>query len=270
MLLRIWGIMTRNIVPMTGLLLCFAFSLGGCASGARMVSEDGGVVMDVGMPDASDAGVIMPDAIVPDASSPDGSSPDASLPDATVPDATVPDASAPDAAPGPTGEGLYVSEYIEGGAGRGASKALEMHYGGMGILNLSLCQVVRYTNGATMPSARVSLMGTLASGGTFVLCGATFGQAFCDQSSGSITHNGDDAYELVCSGRVVDSFGRVGEDPGVAWSDAAGTLSTRDTVLRRKCSVTMGDTNSGDDFDPAVEWVAVSDTDLSGFGIRGC
>jgi hypothetical protein len=228
---------------------------------------DGGA-MDSSAVDSSPWDASVPDAGASDATIPDASELDASAPDASAPDASVPDASGPDAMPGPTGAGLMFTEYIEGGAGLGSSKALEIYYGGMGVLNLSLCQVLRYTNGASTPSASVSLAGTLPSAGVFVLCSATWGEAFCDQSSGIITHNGDDAYELVCVGTVVDSFGRVGEDPGVAWS--GGSLSTRDTVLRRRCTVTTGDALSGDAFDPSLEWESAGDTDLSGFGRRGC
>ena len=87
-------------------------------------------------------------------------------------------------------------------------------------------------------------------------------------ASQTINHNGNDAYELVCSGMLVDSFGQVGTDPGEAWSGSG--VSTKDTVLRRRCTIGGGDTNSGDAFDPSVEWEAVTDTDLSGFGTRGC
>ena len=46
--------------------------------------------------------------------------------------------------------------------------------------------------------------------------------------------------------------GRVPERPVPAWG--TGLTSTENHTLRRKCTVTAGDTNIADPFDPATEW----------------
>lgn len=167
-----------------------------------------------------------------------------------------------------TGMGLFISEYVEGGTGRGGNKALELYNAGPDSVDLSTCQVIRYTNGSMDPSASVTLVGTLPALSTYLICNPGFDDLTCDQDDSVINHNGDDAYEIVCAGMVVDSFGRRGEDPGAEWS--GGGVGTADVVLRRSCGVGMGDTVSTDAFDPSVEWEEFVDTDLSGFGDRGC
>jgi hypothetical protein len=96
------------------------------------------------------------------------------------------------------------------------------------------------------------LSGSLMAGESLVICnsGISDGGA-CDQTSGTISHNGNDAYELVCGGVIVDSFGRVGEDPGSEWM--GGGVSTKDWVLRRRCT-SSADTTPDDAFDPSVDW----------------
>ncbi|MEC7522052.1 MAG: thrombospondin type 3 repeat-containing protein [Myxococcota bacterium] len=144
---------------------------------------------------------------------------------------------------------VFFSEYVEGNSN---NKALEIVNVGGAPADLAACEIHRYTNGSTSSSS-VSLMGTLAAGDVFVICNGSIAMpGLCDMTSGTINHNGDDAYELICAGMVVDSFGRVGEDPGMAWE--GGGLGTMDYRLTRDCSLTTGDPNSGDAFDPSVEW----------------
>ncbi len=164
------------------------------------------------------------------------------------------------------GGGLILSEYVEGSSN---NKALEL-YNGTGSVDLSVCELRRYTNGATT-FTRIALTGTLGADQTFVICHGSASASLlplCDQTSNAVNHNGDDAYELVCDSMVVDSFGRVGEDPGTAWT--GGGLSTQNQTLRRKCTITMGDTDSTDAFDPSVEWDGAPMDDFSGLGARGC
>ena len=144
---------------------------------------------------------------------------------------------------------LFFSEYVEGNSN---NKALEIANLGGSPADLSVCEIRRYTNGSTSPSS-VTLMGTVAAGDVFVICNGSIAMpGACDMTSGTINHNGNDAYELACAGMVVDSFGRVGEDPGVAWM--GGGITTMDHRLTRDCSITTGDPNSMDAFDPSTEW----------------
>ncbi len=147
------------------------------------------------------------------------------------------------------GGGLIISEYVEGPSN---NKAIEL-YNGEGSVDLSTCQLLRYTNGGSS-MGMLDLSGTLAAGETWVLCNSSIADPTpCDVMSGVINHNGNDSYELICAGMVIDSFGKTDEDPGAAgWM--GGGLQTMDYSLRRLVSVTSGDTNSLDAFDPSVEW----------------
>lgn len=145
---------------------------------------------------------------------------------------------------------LIFSEYVEGSS---FNKALEIaNIGGLEA-DLSVCVLRRYSNGTTTPAIH-TLTGMLAPGDVLVVCeGRLEGAAtLCDVTTSFISHNGDDAYDLECEGMIVDTFGRIGEDPGSAWT--GGGLSTLDHVLTRRCSVTAGDVDGSDAFDPSVEW----------------
>ena len=163
---------------------------------------------------------------------------------------------------------LFFSEYVEGSSN---NKAIEIVNDSTSLADLSACTLRRYTNGGTSPT-NIALSGMLAAGDVHVICnGSLVGAAtLCDVTSGSVTHNGNDAYDLLCAGVVIDTFGRIGEDPGTAWM--GGGLGTMDYVLTRKCSVTTGDPDGSDAFDPSVDWdgAAWADetTSLTGLGNR--
>ncbi|MAT29766.1 MAG: hypothetical protein CMN29_33345 [Sandaracinus sp.] len=157
---------------------------------------------------------------------------------------------------GPMGEGqLLLTEYVEGTSN---NKAIEVTAVG-GTVDATMCSLLLYSNGSTSSSRTIDLSGAgaLAEGASYVVCHGSADAGLssaCDELAGtSISHNGDDAYELRCAGVLVDSFGRVGEAPASGeWS--AGGVGTQNQTLRRKCSVIMGDTDSMDPFDPSIEW----------------
>lgn len=163
------------------------------------------------------------------------------------------------------GGSLIISEYVEGS---GNNKALEL-YNGVGTIDLTACTLRRYTNGASTFTA-IPLTGSLAAGETQVLChNMITDTSRCDVMTGNVNHNGNDAYDLVCDGMLIDSFGQIGTDPGMAgWT--GGGLSTTDRTLRRKCTVTEGDTTPGDAFDPSVEYDGSPINTFDGLGSRGC
>ena len=148
---------------------------------------------------------------------------------------------------------LLLSEYIEGSS---SNKALELVNRGARSLELAACAVELYTNGAATLTRRIALDAeTLVPGGVWVLCHPSSHASIltvCDQASGSMNYNGNDALVVVCDGAVQDSFGQVGVDPGASWAGA--TTRTADATLRRRCSVSSGDTMPGDLFDPDTEW----------------
>jgi len=88
--------------------------------------------------------------------------------------------------------------------------------------------LARYAN-ANTSAADISLTGTIAAGGTYVVANddaeyvALYGVGSADQESGSISGNGDDTYALYFSGSsttgtLVDIYGEIGTDgSGEPW-----------------------------------------------------
>ncbi len=62
----------------------------------------------------------------------------------------------------------------------------------------------------------------------------------------------------------IDVIGQVGFDPGTEWG--TGLASTADNTIRRKATVTTGDTNPSDVFDPATEWIGYAIDTFDGLG----
>lgn len=144
------------------------------------------------------------------------------------------------------GTGLYISEYVEG---TGNNKAIELFNPGAEAVDLSGYRVAVYANGKTTANS-YALSGEVAPGETFLFghSGAAFADRL-DASSGAGLWNGDDAVVLYRGDEVVDSLGRVGEQPaGGAWG--TGKASTKDSTLRRTGGVP--DTTIDDAFDPAT------------------
>ncbi len=166
---------------------------------------------------------------------------------------------------GGSGSGtLLFSEYVEGSSN---NKALELFNVGKGSVDLSSCELRRYSNGSTTPYLITGIQtgGQLLPGKTFVICHSKIVSAQnCDQLTSSINHNGNDAYEIICGGKTHDVFGQTGFDPVTAWG--TGSTSTADQTLRRKCSVLQGRTNGGSAFNPAQEWTGAGVDVLTGLG----
>lgn len=165
------------------------------------------------------------------------------------------------AAPAPD---IFISEYVEGGSGN--NKAIEIYNGTNGTVDLSGYTLERYSNGSTSGTT-IALAGSVAPGDVWVIVNGSADPgllALADQTSGSVSHNGDDAYTLLSGTTVIDSFGEVGFDPGSAWS--SNGVSSRDDSLRRIPSVCSGDALSEDPFDPSIEWTAHGDLVWDGLG----
>ncbi len=152
---------------------------------------------------------------------------------------------------------LFFSEYIEGSSN---NKALEIYNNTGTTIDLAAAGYVvqTYFNGSTTPGLTIPLTGTVANGDVFVLVQSSANAAIlaqADQINGAGWFNGDDAIALRrggASGTIVDVIGQVGFDPGTEWG--SGLTSTADNTLRRKSSVTAGDTNPSDAFEPSTEW----------------
>ncbi len=189
--------------------------------------------------------------------------------DAAARDAAVAHDAAHDAARTTSSAPLLFSEYIEGTSN---NKALEIVNRGTATFDLTGCTIVLYANGGTTATATYNLTGSLAANAVFTLChsGATgFSPATCTASvaGGAVGFNGNDALELNCAG-TVDVIGQIGNDPGASgWGT---TVSTANQTLRRLCTVTVGDSNGSDPFDPATEWTGLAMDTFSGLGSYGC
>ncbi len=166
---------------------------------------------------------------------------------------------------GPRAPGdLFFSEYVEGTSN---NRAVEIYNPGSTPVSLSgdNYRLEIYANGAASFSSFVNLNGTVPPGGVFVLKHASASSAIvAQQTSGALTFTGNDAVILKKAGAIVDAIGRIGENPGSAWT--GGGVTTIDATLRRKPSILTGDTNAHDPFDPSVEWTGHPLNDFTGLG----
>lgn len=162
---------------------------------------------------------------------------------------------------------LYFTEYIEGSSN---NKALEIYNGTGAVVNLAAdgYNIQMYFNGNPVAGLTINLTGTnLVSGDVYVIAQAAAGPAIiavADQTQGSGWFNGDDAVVLRKGALIIDVIGQIGLDPGTEWG--SGLTSTADNTLRRKTTVTAGDTNGGDAFNPAVEWNGFAIDTFDGLG----
>jgi hypothetical protein len=135
---------------------------------------------------------------------------------------------------------LFFSEYIEGSS---YNKAIEI-YNGTGVaVDLSSYTVELYGNGATDAGTTLSLTGTLANNDVYVIYNSSANTAIKDAGdvSSTVTYfNGNDAMVLKKSDTILDIIGRIGEDPGTAWTAAGGGFSTAEKTLVRKSTVVAG------------------------------
>jgi hypothetical protein len=160
---------------------------------------------------------------------------------------------------------LLFSEYVEGS---GTYKALEIH-APLGA-RLEGCSVKVYFNGNLTPSSTLALSGELLPGAVTVLCTAALSALVplaCDQTR-NLTFNGDDAITLECRGQILDVIGQIGVDPGAYWGGAVSR--TADRTLRRLCTVSSGDDDGFDAFDPIEQWQAFPIDTFDGLGTVDC
>ncbi|WP_091552421.1 lamin tail domain-containing protein [Micromonospora pattaloongensis] len=163
---------------------------------------------------------------------------------------------------------LLISEYVEGSSN---NKAVELYNGTGAPVDLGAGQYLLqlYFNGSPTPT-NIALAGTVAAADTFVFAHSSAAAAIlaeADQTTGAALFNGDDAIVLRkggATGAVIDSIGQVGVDPGTEWG--AGLTSTADNTLRRLPSVTAGDTDPTDAFDPATQWAGFPVDTFDGLG----
>jgi hypothetical protein len=168
---------------------------------------------------------------------------------------------------------LIISEYVEGSS---LNKYLEIYNAAAGTAELSKYAVKMYTNGATTASSSVQLdiltgTSSLPSGGIIVIqnssASLTLSSGVTAYSSGVCGFNGDDAITLEKDGVVIDVLGEVGVDPGDSWKINGDSNATKDKTVRRKLTITKGNTNWS--VSCSSEWDIISTTDdVSNLGTR--
>src|SRR5262245_7259195 len=162
---------------------------------------------------------------------------------------------------------LFFSEYIEG---TGFNKAVEIFNGTGAAVDLAAggYTLELYSNGSPTVSQSVGLTGTVADGDVFVVSRADADPvlvAQADQLAPAVANwNGDDAVVLRKAGAPLDVIGQIGVDPGTEWG--TGLTSTADNTLRRIATISAGDADGTNAFDPAAEWEGFAVNTLDGFG----
>ena len=165
---------------------------------------------------------------------------------------------------------LVITEYIEGSSN---NKAIEISNVGSSSIDLDAAdyKIRRYNNGGTEAGATETLTGTLAVGKSIIFHNGGAADEFKKGIESTLTYfNGDDALVLTKDDVVIDRFGKLGEDPGSAWTDPNNAdFSSANKTLRRKASITTGDTDAAAAFPSGDQWV-VFDTDTAdGLGCTG-
>ena len=194
---------------------------------------------------------------------------------------------------------LFISEYVEGPAN---NNAIEIYNPTLNSIDLSGYTVNRYSNGASSGPEVWQLSGAIAAGEVVVVgngqvdsvwvstywslpVDSVFYNLLDDYCNGdydansTFYFNGDDAMTLEYNGNSVDIFGKVGEDPGYAWTDDisagytdanGGTWWTKRQTLIRKPTVQIGVTQNPILFDPTLEYDSLPDATYSNLGSHNC
>jgi hypothetical protein len=194
---------------------------------------------------------------------------------------------------------LFMSEYVEG---PGNNNAIEIYNPTNAAIDLGGYHINRYSNGASSGPEIWQLSGLIASGDVVVVGNgqvdsvwvSTYWSLPVDPSffsmldfhcngdydaNSTFYFNGDDAMTLENGGNILDIFGKVGEDPGSAWTDDAsagytdangGTWWTKRQTLIRKPSVKTGVTLNPILFNPTSEYDSLPDATYSEMGSHTC
>ena len=187
---------------------------------------------------------------------------------------------------------LFFSEYVEGSSN---NKAVEIYNPTDAPIDLSSYSIERYSNGSDAVSDQMNLSGTINAGETWIVTNSDtnstneFGYIMvelynmADQWApvypSPLYMNGNDAMTLSKNGSIIDIIGKIGEDPGDAWTDDAtagftdangGAWWTKNHTLVRKASVKSGVTTSPILFNPAAEWDSLSINTWTNLGNHEC
>ncbi|MBF7071909.1 ExeM/NucH family extracellular endonuclease [Glaciecola sp. MH2013] len=161
-----------------------------------------------------------------------------------------------------TAGGLIISEYVEGSS---FNKILEIANLTGSDVDLSEYSIRVYANGNPAITGESQLEGILAANSVFVISNPVAdiaGTDVVDMVSSILSFNGDDAVALADANGNIDVIGQIGVR--TVWG--SGDIRTQNDTIRRKLSVTVGDSDGSDEFDPAVEWDGFPQNDTSDIG----
>ncbi len=175
-------------------------------------------------------------------------------------------------------QGLFISEYNEPVGSSGNRKVIEVfnNSGADVDLTTTVVKLLKGTNGGAYSSDVTLGPGTLCNGDTYVIANGTgdnSGNPYPDvdqvEPSGVFFYNGDDPLALEVDGTIVDVIGVIGPDPGSGWDVAGVSGGTANNTMRRKASVTMGNTDwaasAGTDA-ASSEWEVLASNTFDDFG----
>ena len=187
---------------------------------------------------------------------------------------------------------LFFSEYVEGSSN---NKAVEIYNPTDAPIDLSTYSIERYANGSDAVSDEMNLSGTINAGETWIVTNSDtnstneFGYIMvelynmADQWApvypSPLYMNGNDALTLSKNGSIIDIIGKIGEDPGDAWTDDAtagftdangGAWWTKNHTLVRKANIKSGVKTSPILFNPAAEWDSLSINTWTNLGTHEC
>ena len=162
---------------------------------------------------------------------------------------------------------LFISEYIEGSSN---NKYIEIFNGTGSAVDLSDYYLRLFPNGQTENGESYinnQLSGNLANGACIVYMNGsaalTLPAGVTAVTNTAVNFNGDDAVALykVSTTSYVDIFGRIGDDPGSAWTGDGG-YTTVDKTLVRKSSVTGGITTNPSGTGPTAFTTLTTEWDM--------
>tara|TARA_B100000902_G_scaffold273984_1_gene259868 strand:- start:42 stop:956 length:915 start_codon:yes stop_codon:yes gene_type:complete len=194
---------------------------------------------------------------------------------------------------------LFISEYVEG---PGNNNAIEIYNPTNNTIDLSSYTINRYSNGASSGPEIFNLSGSITSGEAIVVGNGQLDSVWvstywslpvdpifyssldihCNgdyDANSTFYFNGDDAMTLEKNGDIIDVFGKVGEDPGSAWTDDVtagytdangGTWWTKRQTLIRKSSVLKGVQQNPILFNATLEWDSLPDATYLLLGDHDC
>ena len=163
---------------------------------------------------------------------------------------------------------LIISEYIEGSSN---NKALELYNTSIDTIDLSDYKVLKITNGGFWAEQTFNLEGVLPPNSTYVLSHSSALDAINDVSDVQVNlnHNGNDALAISFNDSIIDQVGMEGDAPAGGWEVAGVNTATKDHTLRRKLTITSGNTNWGNSAgtnSENSEWIVLEQDDFNGLG----